>query len=168
MARGKSVLERRAKILDYMGGKCQICGYDKYSGALDLHHIDPKTKSQDFKRFYNMKLWPWGRVIQELSLCQLVCSNCHRFLHTIVGRGSPKNRYPARQGFADFGLEECIDEKTYSVLDIAKHLRVSDWLIRNAIKSGDLAANKINSRSYRITQQQYDDWKQKTEERKNG
>lgn len=25
----------------YKGGKCQICGYDRYVGALEFHHLDP-------------------------------------------------------------------------------------------------------------------------------
>ncbi len=38
----KAVAKRRRKIKElsirYKGGKCQICGYAKYQGALDLHH----------------------------------------------------------------------------------------------------------------------------------
>ena len=29
------------------GGKCERCGYDKYVGALQFHHIDPSSK--DFR-----------------------------------------------------------------------------------------------------------------------
>ena len=39
----KAVAKRRRKIkllaIQYKGGKYQICGYNKYPGALDLHHI---------------------------------------------------------------------------------------------------------------------------------
>lgn len=38
------VAKRRQKIkslaIQYKGGKCQVCGYDKYQGAPDLHHIN--------------------------------------------------------------------------------------------------------------------------------
>jgi hypothetical protein len=27
------------------GGSCLICGYDRYAGALQFHHLDPATKS---------------------------------------------------------------------------------------------------------------------------
>ncbi len=44
----RAVAKRRRKIktmaIAYKGGKCQVCGYQKYQGALDLHHIDPTTK----------------------------------------------------------------------------------------------------------------------------
>jgi hypothetical protein len=28
----------------YKGGKCQCCGYNKYIGALEFHHVDPEQK----------------------------------------------------------------------------------------------------------------------------
>ncbi len=44
----KAVAKRRRKIkslsVEYKGGECQVCGYHKFPGALELHHIDPKTK----------------------------------------------------------------------------------------------------------------------------
>jgi len=37
----RAVAKRRRKIktmaIEYKGGKCQVCGYNKYQGALDLH-----------------------------------------------------------------------------------------------------------------------------------
>jgi hypothetical protein len=39
----KAVSVRRKKLRDqaieYKGGKCMICGYKRYSGALDFHHL---------------------------------------------------------------------------------------------------------------------------------
>ena len=44
----RAVAKRRRKIKElfvrYKGGKCQLCGYTKYQGALDLHHKDPRIK----------------------------------------------------------------------------------------------------------------------------
>jgi 5-methylcytosine-specific restriction endonuclease McrA len=64
--------------IEYKGGKCEKCGYDKYDGALEFHHLDPSKK--DFaiskkKARYIDKLKP------ELDKCILLCSNCHRELH---------------------------------------------------------------------------------------
>lgn len=43
-----AVTKRRRKIkllaIEYKGGKCQICGYNKYVGALDMHHIKGNKK----------------------------------------------------------------------------------------------------------------------------
>lgn len=44
----KAVDKRRKEIcqmfIDYKGGKCQICGYNKCIRALDFHHRDPEKK----------------------------------------------------------------------------------------------------------------------------
>lgn len=29
----------KAKLVEGFGGKCNRCGYDKYAGAMDFHHI---------------------------------------------------------------------------------------------------------------------------------
>ena len=44
----ESVTKRRRKIkvmaVAYLGGQCQVCGYNKCVGALDFHHKDPLEK----------------------------------------------------------------------------------------------------------------------------
>ena len=46
--RSAAVQKRRDKtkqlLVEYKGGKCEICGYDKCISALEFHHIDPDTK----------------------------------------------------------------------------------------------------------------------------
>jgi 5-methylcytosine-specific restriction endonuclease McrA len=76
----KAVAKRRRKIklmsVQYKGGKCQICGYDKYVGALDLHHIDESQKSFGIgDKGYTRS---WEVTKKELDKCILVCANCHR------------------------------------------------------------------------------------------
>lgn len=59
------------------GGKCERCGYNKYLGALDFHHINPTEK--DFtigNRDFKLK-----DCIKETKKCILICSNCHKELH---------------------------------------------------------------------------------------
>lgn len=34
----------KIKAIEYKGGKCEICGYDKCVDALDFHHLDPSEK----------------------------------------------------------------------------------------------------------------------------
>ena len=47
----EAVTKRRKKLkqmaITLKGGKCQFCGYNKYNGALDFHHIDESTKEFD-------------------------------------------------------------------------------------------------------------------------
>jgi len=62
--------------IEYKGGKCQLCGYAKYQGALDLHHIDRKQK--EFSMSDKGYTRSWERVRKELDKCILVCATCHR------------------------------------------------------------------------------------------
>ncbi len=69
----------KIKCVEYKGGKCVKCGYDKYIGALDFHHINPKEK--EF-RLAAVKSHAFNDLIKkELDKCILVCSNCHREIH---------------------------------------------------------------------------------------
>src|SRR5207302_588790 len=47
--RGEAVAARRKRIKETLvreaGGRCVLCGYDRHTGALHFHHIDPDTKS---------------------------------------------------------------------------------------------------------------------------
>lgn len=62
--------------IEYKGGACQICGYSKYQGALDLHHIDPTEK--DFSLGHKGYTRSWERIREELDKCILLCATCHR------------------------------------------------------------------------------------------
>ncbi len=70
----RRILKQRS--IEYKGGKCQICGYKRFQGALDLHHIDPKTK--EFGISYKGYSRSWVKIQTELDKCILVCANCHR------------------------------------------------------------------------------------------
>ncbi|OGM92909.1 hypothetical protein A2333_01920 [Candidatus Wolfebacteria bacterium RIFOXYB2_FULL_49_7] len=74
----QAVAKRRRKIkamsIEYKGGKCQVCGYDKYPGALDLHHLGDKLFGIGAKGYTRS----WDKVKAELDKCVLVCANCHR------------------------------------------------------------------------------------------
>ncbi len=76
----QAVAKRRRKVkamaIEYLGGKCLYCGYKKYQGALDIHHINPKDKEFGFgHRGYTRS---WEKAKRELDKCVLVCANCHR------------------------------------------------------------------------------------------
>ena len=67
----------KLKMIEYKGGKCEVCGYNKCIAALDFHHIDPLEK--DFA--LGSKISSWDIVVKELDKCIMVCSNCHREIH---------------------------------------------------------------------------------------
>ena len=78
----KSNAERRRIVkqqaVDYLGGKCSNCGYDKCLGSLDFHHLKPLEKDPSYVFF---KMIFSERLKKELDKCILLCSNCHRELH---------------------------------------------------------------------------------------
>lgn len=73
----------KTKIHTYLGGKCVICGYNKCSDALDIHHIDPSTKCFDLSSAYHLS---FTSLVEEAKKCVLLCSNCHRELHAGVAK----------------------------------------------------------------------------------
>ena len=78
----EAVQKRRNKIklmaLEYLGGKCKKCCYDKYVGALEFHHINGKKDFGIAAKGYTRS---WEKVKEELDKCILLCSNCHRETH---------------------------------------------------------------------------------------
>ena len=78
----------KQKAVNYLGGKCSICNYDKYTGALEFHHINPAEK--DFN-IAELKLSSFERIKPELDKCLLVCSNCHREIHGKIIEIPPRN-----------------------------------------------------------------------------
>jgi hypothetical protein len=81
--RSEAVQRRRDIIkiqaVEYKGGKCEKCGYNKCIGALEFHHKDPNAK--DFGIASKGYTRSWEKVKKELDKCILVCSNCHREIH---------------------------------------------------------------------------------------
>lgn len=66
----------KQKAIEYKGGECICCGYDKHPGVLDFHHVDPATKEVSIgNKGYTRS---WEKVRAELDKCILVCANCHR------------------------------------------------------------------------------------------
>lgn len=84
-----AVTKRRRKLKDlaieYKGGKCIFCGYSKYKGALDFHHLNESQK--EFSLSTRGLTRSWERIKQELEKCVLVCANCHREIHGGINKG---------------------------------------------------------------------------------
>ncbi len=71
--------DNKQKGVDYLGGKCVKCGYNKCKAALDFHHTDSLTK--DFNPAHLMRT-NFNKLKTELDKCILLCSNCHREHHS--------------------------------------------------------------------------------------
>jgi len=79
----RAVQHRRIKLkqmaVEYKGGKCEWCSYDKCIDALEFDHIDPTQK--EFGISQNGNIRSWDKIKQELNKCRLLCANCHRERH---------------------------------------------------------------------------------------
>lgn len=92
VGRDVSAWRRRMKrlLVGEAGGRCQICGYDRYMGALQFHHVDPAEKS------FPLSMRGCTRSIAELrteaAKCQLLCANCHAEVEHGVAEGTADTR----------------------------------------------------------------------------
>lgn len=78
----------KQELIQYKGGKCQICGYDKveFPSVFAFHHRDPNQK--DFSVSRRIKSKDATRV--EVDKCDLLCQNCHHELHDNLRKESRK------------------------------------------------------------------------------
>lgn len=72
----------KEKAIEYKGGSCVKCGYNKCNSALEFHHSEPNEK--DFSIGKKGYCTSWEKVKKELDKCILVCSNCHREIHELL------------------------------------------------------------------------------------
>jgi 5-methylcytosine-specific restriction endonuclease McrA len=77
--RSENVIRCRRKVkqtlINENGGCCQLCGYDRYAGALEFHHLQPATKA--FAISMSGVARSLARAREEARKCLLVCANCH-------------------------------------------------------------------------------------------
>ena len=75
--------KRKKTLVDYAGGKCKICGYNKCLAALTFHHRNPLEKS--FGLAENVcRSKTIDDLKKEVDKCDLLCSNCHHEEHYMV------------------------------------------------------------------------------------
>ena len=66
--------KRKQQIVEYLGGECIECGYQKSVTALHAHHLEPTKKKFNISGSHARS---WEVVKTELDKCVLLCSNCH-------------------------------------------------------------------------------------------
>ena len=68
----------KRELVEYKGGKCEICGYNDCIAALEFHHLNPDEK--DFG-IGNGNIKSLERLKKEADKCILVCNRCHEEIH---------------------------------------------------------------------------------------
>jgi hypothetical protein len=75
----KSRQQKKKKAVEYKGGSCQICGYNKSMRALEFHHLDPSKKDFGISESNIQRSWELQKI--ELDKCILLCCRCHAEVH---------------------------------------------------------------------------------------
>lgn len=108
----KQVRKRRViEALD-IAAACMRCGYDRYIGALDFHHLDPVVKS------HNVLAKGFAAAVEEARKCELICANCHREAHRdepTTNAGRPREHDPLLEAY--MRATGCTDEQIAAMLD---------------------------------------------------
>lgn len=68
----------KQKAIDYKGGKCVVCKYDRCIDALCFHHRNPDEKEFPIAGSHCRS---WERLQKELDKCELLCVRCHAEVH---------------------------------------------------------------------------------------
>lgn len=76
----KSRESGKSLAVQYKGGKCSNCGYNRCESALDFHHMDPSKKEHEINILIKNRV-QFDSLKKELDKCVLLCSNCHREHH---------------------------------------------------------------------------------------
>jgi len=72
--------EIKEELVNFLGGKCKLCGYNKCSKALDFHHTREDKEECVSKLISNFSK---KKILKEAKKCVLLCANCHRELHSM-------------------------------------------------------------------------------------
>lgn len=74
-------LQLKQRCILTKGGKCQACGFSKFSSALEFHHLDPSVKNDCISQLISRNQ-SYTTIKPELNKCILICANCHRGYHS--------------------------------------------------------------------------------------
>lgn len=69
----------KQELVNYKGGECGKCGYNKCIDALEFHHTNPSEKEFNLSR--NAHIRTLEEFKKEADKCILLCANCHREEH---------------------------------------------------------------------------------------
>jgi hypothetical protein len=70
----RKIQRRKERLVELMGGACEICGYRTCLRVLSFHHLDPATKRFNIAGSLSRS---WRELESEASRCALLCMNCH-------------------------------------------------------------------------------------------
>jgi hypothetical protein len=72
-------IRTKLRAIEYLGGKCTYCDGVFHLASFEFHHKDPSGKDFNVGNVANKS---WESIVSEIDKCELVCSNCHREIHS--------------------------------------------------------------------------------------
>lgn len=80
----------KIRLVEYKGGKCVLCGYDRCLAALVFHHREPQGKDYRLSRH---KTLAFETVVSEIDKCDLLCCRCHAEIHDAWNKEKRRMRF---------------------------------------------------------------------------
>jgi hypothetical protein len=135
---------KKRRLLNLLGGKCEMCGTDNIF-QLDFHH--KRDKEYTINQLIN-KGYRWSRVWEEGKKCSILCRNCHMELHS--SKGSRQEKAKKKVLKEKLCCEKCgYVGKNLSSLDFhhvdpeSKIFTISDFLSRKISVNLEALENEI-------------------------
>jgi len=69
--------------------KCKLCGWNKHPEILEFHHKGNEINGKPFAHILTKPAFK-----KELKKCNLLCPNCHTYLHYLQRKNDVKYNYP--------------------------------------------------------------------------
>jgi Zn ribbon nucleic-acid-binding protein len=69
----------KESAIEYKGGKCVVCGYDRCQQAMHFHHLEPNKKDNGFG---SRRGELTEKDKEELDKTVLTCNRCHAEIHS--------------------------------------------------------------------------------------
>ena len=80
--RRKKIRERKDKLVQSKGGRCEHCQQSfSHPHVYDFHHKDPTTKEFSIGYALTRTNIPIEDLLKEVDKCLMLCANCHRIEH---------------------------------------------------------------------------------------
>jgi len=71
-------INKKKKLVEYKGGQCERCGYNKCLASLCFHHRNPAIKDMKTNMICHLSI---ENAKREIDGCSLLCHNCHNEIH---------------------------------------------------------------------------------------
>jgi len=114
----------KQRIIEAMGGKCYVCGYNKCDEVLSLHHLNPSQKTLSLSAI-RANPRSWERIVNELKKCIMVCMNCHAEIHYGIITLSENIGSTFNETYNTYPKYERVDWSKFDIVDMYKKLGIN-------------------------------------------